>query len=80
MQAFTIRSLRTILVAGAMFLAAVSVAAQQEVSPDHYEGNGAGPATKAQVTKVHKQTSARKQTTKQVASNKKSSSTDAAGK
>ena len=80
MQAFTIRSLRTIVVAGAIFLAAVTAVAQQEVSPDHYEGNGAGPASKAHVTKVHKQTSARKQTAKQVASNKKPSTTDAAGK
>ena len=80
MQAFTTRSLRAILVTGAMLLATISVAAQQEVSPDHYEGNGAGPATKAQVAKVRKQTAARKQTTKQVASNKKPATTDAAGK
>jgi len=79
MQALTIRSLRTILVVGALFLATVTTAAaQQEVSPDHFEGPGAGPA-KAHVTKVHKQTASHKQTAKQVA-NKKSSNTDVAGK
>ena len=80
MQAITIRSLKTILVAGFMLLATVTVAAaQQEVSPDHYEGPGAGPA-KAHVTKVRKQTTAHKQTAKQVASTKKSSTADVAGK
>ena len=80
MKALTIRSLKTILVASAMFLATVTAAAQQEVSPDHYEGPGAGPA-KAHVTKVRKPTTgARKQTAKQVASNKKPATTDAAGK
>lgn len=78
MQALTIRSLSTILVAGAMLLAAVTASAQQEVSPDHFEGPGAGPA-KAHVTKVHKQTTAHKQAAK-VASAKKTPATDVAGK
>ena len=80
MQASTIRSIRTILMAAAMFLVAISATAQQEVSPDHFEGPGAGPG-KAKVTKVQKQTTAHKtQATKQTASNKKSSTTDVAGK
>jgi hypothetical protein len=81
MQAFTIRSLRTILVAGTLFLAAVTASAQQEVSPDHFEGPGAGPATKTKVVKAQKHATAHKaQATKQVASNKKNSTTDVAGK
>ena len=74
------RALSTILVAGALLLATNTVAAQQEVAPDHFDGPAATQKAQPKVRKVaaHKNV----HTGKHVAAVKKTaaSSTDAAGK
>jgi len=72
---------RLLVVAGAMLLATLTAAAQQEVAPDHYDGQGAGPAQKVQPVKTqHKAAVHKAAAAKHVASAKKSNGQEAAGK
>ena len=48
------RALKTFLVAGAMLLAALTAAAQQEVAPDHFDGSENNTVRAAKAVKVQK--------------------------
>lgn len=49
------RALKTLLAAGAMLLATLTAAAQQEVAPDHFDGTESNAARTVKPAKVQKQ-------------------------
>lgn len=49
------RNIQAIVLAGVMGLVALSAVAQQEVAPDHFDGNDAALVQKARATKPQKQ-------------------------
>ena len=56
------RNLKAMVLVGTMALIAISAGAQQEVDPDHFDGNDNAVVQKASTAKTHKQVVAKQNT------------------